>query len=174
LSQGRHGRVVDDKHGAGFFCQTRCLREVAQVEPGIGWRLGEDEAVAREPAVQESACRAQVTGDAQATEKALGEDARRVIAVGGQEDAVSRLHDGEECGRDGRHAGRKGEGGRAFQVAEQLLRRFPGRIVEASILGKASWVARQVEHAGRRDGQADRLALGEAQSAQMQQFCRSA
>ena len=61
-----------------------------------------------------------------------------------------------------------GFGDSVIKVAEQFLRRFPGRIVEASILGKASWVARQVEHAGRRDGQANRLALGEAQSAQMQ------
>ena len=132
--------------GATRLLRHLCgLLEVAEIEAGLDGVSANHEAVAfRNSLSRNCADGAQIEGHTEACQEALGENACRIIAVRRQEDPVAGREQAEQRSlRSPPHAGWKGKGRCVFQMAEQFLRRPPGRIVEAAILRKARRIAGQ-------------------------------
>ena len=104
LAKRGHGRVVGNDNSACCMSRAGDGGEIAEVETGIRRRLDKDQAVALEAAVEKGGRGARVEGDAELLEVAVGENARGVVAIGGQEDAVAGFQQGEEHGRNRGHA----------------------------------------------------------------------
>ena len=100
---------------------------------GIGRRLDEDQFEARKAAVEKGCARALLDTRCRTSGDSRRQEARRVVAVGRHQHAVACLEQGKEGGRDGCHAGREGDGGCAFEMAEHVFDGFPGRVVGAPI-----------------------------------------
>ena len=167
LAVGSHGRVVCDDDGARLVGGGGDGGDVANVEIGVGGRFEQDKTVAFKAAIEKACRRAGVDRNAHRLQEPVGQHPRRVVAVGRQKDAIAGPQQAEQDCRDRSHAGRKGDGGGRLQMAEQLLDRVPGRVVETTILVEARRVAWKVVH--RRHGQRQRhgIALLEPGAAQM-------
>ena len=133
LAVGRHRGVVRHYDRARGVRRGRDCGDVADIEARVGQGFQEDEPVAGETAIEIGRGRPQVERHAERFQEALGQQARRVVAVGRQQHAVACLQLAEEDCRNRCHAGREGDCLRVLEMRQQLFGRFPCRVVEAAI-----------------------------------------
>ncbi len=128
LAQRRSGCVVDRHQRAFGVCAPSHCRDVGQFQHRIGRRLDPDQPITREIGAAQLDRRAAFDPHRERREKFFCQRARRVVAVGRQQNAIARAQGREKNSGHRRHARRKDHRFGTLQMGQRILERVPGRI----------------------------------------------